>query len=96
MEIPSGGGNHFRGKAGHRPSGGRKVSQAGTDGFLDTGTTSGELAKVIAELPWHLTVLINSLQVASIISQSDMHTLYLADGRYDMAADSFHDMDTAS
>ncbi len=64
--------------------------------ILDTGTTSGELAKVIAELPWHLTVLTNSLQVASIISQSDMHTLYLAGGRYDMAADSFHDMDTAS
>lgn len=62
--------------------------------ILDTGTTSLELARQIAALPYSLTVLTNSLPVAFLISQNEAISLHLAGGRYDHGVGSFHDQDT--
>lgn len=62
--------------------------------IMDTGTTSVELAKQIVELPYPLTILTNSLQVAYIISQNERHILHLAGGCYDHSVGSFHDNET--
>lgn len=68
-----------------------KYVQPGMTFFLDTGTTAVELAKLVAELPFRVTVLTNSLDVAHIISASEHHALHLAGGYYDPMIGSFHD-----
>ena len=61
---------------------------------IDAGTTGTELARQIAELPYGLAVITNSLTAAQIIAQNDRHRLYLAGGSYDPSVGSFHDRDT--
>lgn len=61
--------------------------------ILDPGTTSVKLAKRIAELPYHLTVLTNSLEAAWLVSKNDRHVLHLAGGRYDSSTEAFQDLE---
>ena len=61
--------------------------------FLDAGTTCAELARLVAELPFRVNVLTNSLDAAHAIAAVDRHVLHLAGGRYDAMHGSFHDHD---
>ena len=62
--------------------------------ILDAGTTAIALATRIAQLPFSLTVLTNSLPCAYIISQTGNHRLHIAGGAYDYEAAACHDRQT--
>jgi len=62
--------------------------------LLDAGTTTISLATRIAELPYSLTILTNSLPCAYIISQNSNHQLLIAGGSYDYQVGSCHDQQT--
>lgn len=71
-----------------------KILQAGQTIILDAGTTTISLATRIAELPYSLTILTNSLPCAYIISQKSTHKLHIAGGSYDYEVGSCHDQQT--
>jgi DeoR/GlpR family transcriptional regulator of sugar metabolism len=62
--------------------------------MLDAGTTTMELAEMIAELPYRLTILTNSLPAASTISRNEQHRLYFTGGMFDNTVGSCHDQQT--
>lgn len=68
-----------------------KYVHPGANIILDAGTTSNELAKLIAQLPFQVNVLTNSLSAAYSLSLSEHHVLHLAGGVYNSLSGAFRD-----
>lgn len=62
--------------------------------ILDAGTTCTELARQIADLPYRLIVMTNSLTASIELTKNNQHILHLAAGLYDHAVGSFHSSET--
>ncbi len=62
--------------------------------ILDAGTTTLELAALLAEIDYPLTIATNSLPCAAILSQNPNLKLYIAGGFYDHEVGSCHDIQT--
>ena len=45
--------------------------------YLDSGTTTGEVAKLLCHIPFHISVVTNELNIASILSDSDVELTIL-------------------